>query len=75
MKHDRTTKVLDAVVTISSISAAAVMANGFWEGYWIYLIANISGIALQYRVELKWSLARNVLFLCTTIYGINHTLL
>ena len=75
MNHDKLTRVLDVVVSTSSIVGAIIMAQGYWEGYWFFLVANISGIALQYKVDLKWSLMRNCIFLCTTSYGIYNTLL
>jgi hypothetical protein len=68
-------KVLEWLLTFFSISAAAVMSQGYWEGYYIYLVANMSGLILFYNTKWWPSFCRQALFTCTTIVGIYNTLL
>jgi nicotinamide riboside transporter PnuC len=67
-------KGFEISLTVFSMLGAAVMSQGYWEGYYAYLIANVCGITLFTYTKWWASLARNLVFLTTTLVGMYNTL-
>jgi hypothetical protein len=68
-------KGLEWLLTGSSISASFYLSLGNWEAFYLFLVANLSGMLLYYKTKWWPSFLRQCLFLATTITGIWNNLL
>ena len=68
--YPKDVKILDFLTTLFALLGTYTLSFGIWEAYWLLLLANITGVSLQYKVGLKSALVRNVFTLGATILGI-----
>lgn len=66
-------KSLEFATMLFSIIGAIIMSFGFFEGFYFYFIANLIGIIFFYRVEMKYMLIMQAVFLIISINGLYNT--
>ncbi len=68
-------KILEIILTMLSIIGTAILSAGYQEGFLFYFTANVTGIILFKRLNMKWMLWTQVAFILASINGIYQHLL